>query len=122
MATYRMDHDSEQDFLHALTNFDEHLVNFRLWAKDKNLFTNSNEDKFLDWLDEPQRLARGLVTLNAIYDDITAHNFSDIVLLGMGGSSLSPMVFKAQFARDARFYILDTIHPSAIKRLLARID
>jgi glucose-6-phosphate isomerase len=45
----------------------------------------------------------------------------DVVLLGMGGSSLAPEVMRRQFAAE-RFHVLDTTHPTAIRRLEASLD
>jgi len=45
----------------------------------------------------------------------------DIVLLGMGGSSLAPEVMRRLFAAE-RFHVLDTTHPTAIRRLEESID
>jgi Phosphoglucose isomerase len=44
-----------------------------------------------------------------------------VVLLGMGGSSLAPEVISRTFA-ISRFHVLDTTHPSAIRRLEERVD
>src|SRR5207247_261904 len=45
----------------------------------------------------------------------------DIVLLGMGGSSLAPEVLRRAFERD-RFHVVDTTHPKAIRRLADALD
>src|SRR5262249_46659845 len=45
----------------------------------------------------------------------------DIVLLGMGGSSLAPEVLRQTFGAE-RFHVLDTTHPAAIRALEAKLD
>jgi Phosphoglucose isomerase len=45
----------------------------------------------------------------------------DVVLLGMGGSSLAPEVMRRLFSAE-RFHVLDTTHPTAIRRLEASLD
>jgi hypothetical protein len=47
--------------------------------------------------------------------------YENVVLLGMGGSSLAPEVLKRTFAVEG-FHVLDTTHPSAIRRLEEAID
>ena len=42
----------------------------------------------------------------------------DVVLLGMGGSTLAPEVLRRTFGADA-FHVLDTTHPKAIRRARA---
>ena len=45
----------------------------------------------------------------------------DVVLLGMGGSSLAPEVLRQSFGGE-RFHVLDTTHPAAIRALQAKLD
>jgi glucose-6-phosphate isomerase len=45
----------------------------------------------------------------------------DMVLLGMGGSSLAPVVLRRWFGAS-RFHVLDTTHPQAIRRLADSLD
>src|SRR5262245_45808487 len=47
--------------------------------------------------------------------------YQDVVLLGMGGSSLAPEVIRRTFAVED-FHVLDTTHPSAIRQLEDTID
>ena len=47
--------------------------------------------------------------------------FTDVVLAGMGGSSLAPEVFRRTFEAE-NFHVLDTTHPDAIRALEARLD
>lgn len=122
MARYKLTTKLEQRFNEILRDFDEKRVNFRLWAKDASLFSNTNEAEFLAWLNEPTLLLSTRSELDTIHAAIKKHNFSSVVLLGMGGSSLSPMVFLAMFAYDEPVYILDSIHPSTLARLTAQID
>src|SRR5690242_4071164 len=45
----------------------------------------------------------------------------NVVLLGMGGSSLAPEVLRRAFGA-AQFHVLDTTHPKAIRRLADALD
>jgi transaldolase/glucose-6-phosphate isomerase len=80
----------------------------------------SDEAQWLGWLDEPLRMrqrARELVEFAAgVVEDA-----EDVVLLGMGGSSLAPEVLRRAFGAD-RFHVLDTTHPRAIRRLTDALD
>lgn len=111
-------------FSDTLARFDQDHIIFRLWAKDSSIFTGHDEASMLDWLNEPAEIQISLPALKAIKNDISSHNFSATVLLGMGGSSLSPKVFQAMLAPESTesFYVLDTIHPDAIARLSRGID
>ena len=52
----------------------------------------------------------------AEYTQGVVGEIDDVVLLGMGGSSLAPEVLRRAFGR-VRFHVLDTTHPKAIRRL-----
>jgi hypothetical protein len=87
----------------------------RLWDRDASLWTEGGEEEWLGWLDEPGRM-RDLVAEAELDRD----EFSAVVLLGMGGSSLAPEVFRRTFG-DEDFHVLDTTHPEAIRRLERKI-
>src|SRR5256885_5541349 len=61
------------------------------------------------------------VDLLLAFADSVSGDVDDVVLLGMGGSSLAPEVIRRAFGRD-RFHVLDTTHPQAIRDLEAKID
>jgi len=92
----------------------------RIWARDAAVWTDSGEDQWLGWLDEPARMrprAQELVE----FAEAALEEFDDCVLLGMGGSSLAPEVLRRTF--DAPFlHVLDTTHPQAIRALEAELD
>jgi transaldolase/glucose-6-phosphate isomerase len=93
----------------------------RIWARDASLWTGSGEDRWLGWLDEPGRMRERILDLEAFARDVVADGHTDIVLAGMGGSSLAPEVFRRTFGAT-NFHVLDTTHPDAIRALEARVD
>ncbi len=88
----------------------------RIWAHDPTVWTGSDEGHWLGWLDEPARMLDRMDELEALPRD-----FEHVVLLGMGGSSLAPEVVRRTFASPA-LHVLDTTHPSAIRRLEEQLD
>ncbi|TMJ48510.1 MAG: bifunctional transaldolase/phosoglucose isomerase [Alphaproteobacteria bacterium] len=64
----------------------------RLWGKDAKLWTGHDESNWLDWLDIVDDGLGRLDPLTSFAREIRAENFRDVVLLGMGGSSLGPEV------------------------------
>ena len=66
----------------------------------------------LEQLDEILEFANDVVSAGAI---------DDVVVLGMGGSSLAPEVMRRSFGAE-RFHVLDTTHPKAIRALESQID
>jgi glucose-6-phosphate isomerase len=92
----------------------------RIWARDATLWTGSDESKWLGWLDEPQRMRERIPELLE-FAELVGQQFDTFVLLGMGGSSLAPIVFGQTFGAE-RFHVLDTTHPAAIRALEQRVD
>ena len=92
----------------------------RIWAYDASVWTGSGEDRWLGWLDVHTRVRPHAGELKA-FTEAAAGQFDDVVLLGMGGSSLAPEVLRRTFGVDA-FHVLDTTHPEAIRRLERSLD
>jgi len=95
----------------------------RLWQRDKSLWTNSDEDRWLGWLDsiDDAQIAEYV----AFAGEIRKENFKDAVLLGMGGSSLGPQVLAETFGHQndwPRLRILDSTVPAQFKEIEAALD
>lgn len=96
----------------------------RLWAHDATLWTNTNEGKWMGWLDVASEESE-LPRIEALTNDIQAAGFTDIVLIGMGGSSLFPAMVANVFGPIAgypRLRILDSTDPQQIRHLEQCID
>jgi transaldolase/glucose-6-phosphate isomerase len=88
----------------------------RIWARDPTVWTGRDEAKWLGWLDEPLRIPDSVD-----FVEEARARFDEVVLLGMGGSSLAPEVFRRTFGVES-FHVLDTTHPAAIRRLTDSLD
>ena len=95
----------------------EQLVE-RIWERDATVWTASGEEKWLGWLDEPLRMRERIGDLQRFVEDLAAPGVIDtFVLLGMGGSSLAPIVLKQSFGARS-LHVLDTTHPALIRHTL----
>lgn len=101
-----------------------HSSNFvqRLWEKDPGLFhKNINPSDFLmGWLNLPDKMLEVLPAINDFCKEVRTAGFEHVVLLGMGGSSLAPLVFQKTIGRTAngmKFTVLDTTEPETIKKI-----
>jgi transaldolase/glucose-6-phosphate isomerase len=92
----------------------------RIWERDPSVWTGGDEAHWLGWLDEPARMRERVDELLEFATRVEAEA-EDVVLLGMGGSSLAPEVMRRAFGA-ARFHVLDTTHPTAVRRLEGSID
>jgi transaldolase/glucose-6-phosphate isomerase len=97
----------------------------RLWDGDASLWSGSDEDKWLGWLNAVD-LAKGeLERLNALAADVRDAGFRDILLLGMGGSSLCPEVMSKTFGPvkgSPELHVLDSTVPAQVKTFEQKID
>ena len=91
-----------------------------IWERDPSVWTGQDEAHWLGWLDEPLHIQERLDDIRrfaeSLHDEV-----DDVVLCGMGGSSLAPEVLRRTFGVD-RFHVLDTTHPRAIRALEKRLD
>lgn len=97
----------------------------RLWARDASVWTNSEEDKWLGWLDIVNEQQRSIRRFANFAEEVKDAKFSHVLLLGMGGSSLCPEVLRKSFGKIAGFpelHVLDSTDPAQIKSFENKID
>ena len=97
----------------------------RLWAGDKSLWTGTDEDKWVGWLHIVEQELVDIDRLLGFAQEVKQRGFSDLVLLGMGGSSLGPEVFGKTFGRQPgwpRFHMLDSTDSAQIKGIEREVD
>jgi transaldolase/glucose-6-phosphate isomerase len=97
----------------------------RLWQQDASLWTNEDEAKWLGWLGVTDEQLANAAKLKALADEVKSGGFSDILLLGMGGSSLCPEVLALTFPQTAgfpRLHILDSTDPAQIRSIERQVD
>ena len=91
----------------------------RIWKRDASVWGPGDDDpaERLGWLDLPEAIRGELAPVEAFVRDTGAY-VDDVVLLGMGGSSLAPEVFATCFgARKGypQLIVLDSTHPAQIE-------
>jgi transaldolase/glucose-6-phosphate isomerase len=95
----------------------------KLWQRDKSLWTNADEDRWLGWLDSASD--DQIADYTAFAESIKRDGFKDAVLLGMGGSSLGPEVLATTFGHNGawpRLRILDSTVPAQITAIESQLD
>ena len=100
----------------------------RLWRKDGTLWappgTPELEDR-LGWLTIADKLLEDLPAIEQFADAVRADGITDVVLLGMGGSSLAPEVFRLSSEPPAgapRLHVLDSTEPLQVRAVSDAID
>lgn len=97
----------------------------RLWAGDSSLWTGTDEGDWLAWLHAPETHVEHAEHVAVLADDVKRAGFAHVVVLGMGGSSLTPEVLGRIFGPAPGFpelIVLDSTVPSAISKVDERID
>jgi len=97
----------------------------RLWAGDASLWTTTDEGKWLGWLTIVDEQLKAAGHLEAFAAEVKRAGFSDILLLGMGGSSLGPEVLAQSFGTRPgfpRLQVVDSTDPAQLRRIESSID
>jgi transaldolase / glucose-6-phosphate isomerase len=97
----------------------------RLWNEEAALWTGSDEGNWLGWLDVIDAQLRELPALNEFAAEVRAQGFTDVLLLGMGGSSLGPEVLAETLGSAPGFpklHVLDSTDPRQVRSFERKID
>lgn len=114
---------------HALARLERLDGGRRLWARDASLWSQDDAVRAavrdrLGWLTAPAAMRAQLEDLQQFAESVRRDGITDVVLLGMGGSSLAPEVLAATFARAPgmpALTVLDTTDPGAIRAAVERL-
>lgn len=97
----------------------------RLWQRDATLWTGDDEGKWLGWLDITEYQIAHPAELIGLAKEVWSAGFKDMLLLGMGGSSLCPEVLRMTFGKTAGYpdlHVLDSTDPAQVKAIEGKID
>ncbi len=97
----------------------------RIWAADPFVWTGADEDRWLGWLHLPVEERSALPRIIQFAEELSREQISDVVLLGMGGSSLAPEVIQSILGVDQGrpvLHVLDSTDPAQILGLARRIS
>lgn len=114
----------EKAVARAMSSWTSHKMTQRLWDKDASLWTGQDENRWMGWLSEATLPRATLRELSLFQKEIFARQFTDIVVMGMGGSSLGPYVLDAMMPKlpgYGQLHVLDSTDPYIIDQLTAKI-
>jgi transaldolase/glucose-6-phosphate isomerase len=98
----------------------------RIWHRDGTLWAPPGTAEVTDrlgWLDISAKMLDQADDLTAFADDVRRSGITDAVLLGMGGSSLAPEVFRRSWSdQKMRLHVLDSTHPDQVQATVDAID
>jgi glucose-6-phosphate isomerase len=102
----------------------------RLKERDPQLFSDDVDSRQkimqrLGWTDLAETASGRLPLVTSLANAVRDEGGTDVVLLGMGGSSLAPLVLERVIGcRDdmPRFHVVDTTCPTTVVRLMNELD
>jgi transaldolase/glucose-6-phosphate isomerase len=112
----------------ALNEIEENRLVSRIWAHDHTVWKPEPTEitNRLGWLHIADAMSDQLYHLQALVEAVIVEEYSDVLVLGMGGSSLAPEVFSkvfgGQVANLPRLAVLDSTDPGAILAHSERLD
>ncbi|MEE8391972.1 MAG: bifunctional transaldolase/phosoglucose isomerase [Anaerolineae bacterium] len=117
----------------ALAEMKKQQVIERIWAHDHTLWKPEPTEitNRLGWLHTAEVMLENIPRLESLVEAVRADGYTDVLLLGMGGSSLAPEVFRKTFGvkegdHEGRSYldlaVLDSTDPRAVLAHAERLD
>lgn len=123
-ASQILDNDTIRRTLDDLAN--SHAIE-RLWTRDHTLWKPdpTEIENRLGWLTVLDHMQDGLADLRSFTQASREASTSDVVLLGMGGSSLGPEVLRCTFGASKgspRLWVLDSTVPGWVRHVTTAIQ
>jgi transaldolase/glucose-6-phosphate isomerase len=121
LGTYQAEVDD------TLTEMAENQVTHRIWAHDHTVWKPEPTEitNRLGWLHTAEIMLENVPRLEALAEEVRAVGYTHALLLGMGGSSLAPEVFRRTFGVKEGYLdlaVLDSTDPGAVLAHAERLD
>jgi transaldolase/glucose-6-phosphate isomerase len=116
--------DLAQGFPGVLASLNDTRVGPRLWRRDVSLWTDVQAEaeeasRRLGWLTLPEVMQAQIGELQAFAEEARRDELHRAVVLGMGGSSLAPDVFRRMLhpGSGMQLHVLDSTDPEMVDRI-----
>lgn len=114
----------------ALQHLDGDNVVRRIWEKDPTVWKPDGQDQSeiadrLGWLDVADEMQQHMDRFKEVAQAVGNEGYTDVVVLGMGGSSLAPYVLSQTFGHQSGYpqlRILDSTDPDTVASLESSIN
>jgi transaldolase/glucose-6-phosphate isomerase len=112
-----------------ISELEEERFDVRMWRKDPTLWKTNPKDQevianALGWLHVAEKMEENLSELDDFLTEVKAAGFRHVVHMGMGGSSLAPLVFERTFKPGKEglpLTVLDTTDPATILEIARQV-
>jgi transaldolase/glucose-6-phosphate isomerase len=95
------------------------------WQKEATLWTDSAEGQesirsFMGWTRVAETMQQAVPEIEAFVKEVKEAGFEHVVVMGMGGSTMAPIVFEKSFERangGLPISVLDTTDPGTVQQI-----
>lgn len=120
MNVYINDEKLSKTIAKKLSKISEEKIVERIWNKDYTVWDDNPGEisNRLGWLDSVETTSKAVSEINEFVQSVIKEGFTNALLMGMGGSSLAPEVFRLTFGVKAGYLdlaVIDSTHPEAVK-------
>lgn len=99
------------------------------WDKKADLWTNDEAGQYsirsyMGWLRVAETMVGRVTEIEQFVHSVQAAGFKHVVVMGMGGSTMAPIVFKSSFEKGKNglpISVLDTTDPGTVRKIEASI-
>ena len=111
----------------AMAELQDQAIIERIWAGDHTVWRPQPDEisNRLGWLRSPEMMRPEIGRLDALRTRAQAEGFTDVLLLGMGGSSLAPELFAKTFGAAGgglNLQVLDSTDADAVRAKADSVD
>jgi glucose-6-phosphate isomerase len=119
--------DHTLNIVEYVLDLDKNSVIDRMWKNDYTVWGSKPDEisNRLGWLKSPDVMKNAILEIKSFVDEIRELKFNKVILLGMGGSSLAPEVFRFTFGVGIGFLdlkVLDSTDPGAVLEIERELD
>jgi glucose-6-phosphate isomerase len=127
MNLYINDEKLSKTIAKKLSKISEEKIVERIWNKDYTVWDdNPNEiSNRLGWLDSVETTSKAISEIKEFVQSVIKEGFTNALLMGMGGSSLAPEVFRLTFGVKEGYLdltVIDSTHPGTVKEFSDKLE
>lgn len=99
----------------------------RIWKKDHTVWSSDPTEitNRLGWLDSVEVTGKSVKEINDFVEEVRSAGYTHALLMGMGGSSLAPEVFRLTFGVKEGYLdlsVIDSTHPEVVMEKVKQLN
>jgi glucose-6-phosphate isomerase len=120
MNLFIKDEKLNEKITQTLSKLSEEKIVERIWNKDHTVWNDNPEEisNRLGWLNSVETTSKSISEIEEFVQSVINDGFTHALLMGMGGSSLAPEVFRLTFGvkeGHLDLAVIDCTHPEVVK-------